>query len=163
MDDTKEVIAALKQRFPTIAGPELRDICYATQNRQNAVRTLAERGLPAMLDGGHEVRIARFVSSGEIPGLLGKCTKFNGWKGRDVVDYNVIDIASDMATADTLDLRLVVGHELGHCWFGLGHNANKYGDIMGVALPKVRGREDIFNMLEESLVSAIERKLALGE
>ena len=41
VDDTKDVIAALKARFPTIAGPELRDICYATQNRQNAVRDLA--------------------------------------------------------------------------------------------------------------------------
>lgn len=43
VDDTKDIIAALKSRFPTIAGPELRDICYATQNRQNAVRTLAEQ------------------------------------------------------------------------------------------------------------------------
>jgi len=41
VDDTKEVINALKARFPNIAGPELRDICYATQNRQNAVRELA--------------------------------------------------------------------------------------------------------------------------
>lgn len=41
VDDTKEIIAALKLRFPAIAGPELRDICYATQNRQNAVRALA--------------------------------------------------------------------------------------------------------------------------
>ncbi len=43
VDDTKEVITALKNRFPTIAGPELRDICYATQNRQNAVRELANQ------------------------------------------------------------------------------------------------------------------------
>lgn len=43
VDDTKDVIAALKKRFPQIAGPELRDICYATQNRQNAVRKLAEQ------------------------------------------------------------------------------------------------------------------------
>ncbi len=41
VDDTKHIIAALKKRFPHIAGPELRDICYATQNRQNAVRELA--------------------------------------------------------------------------------------------------------------------------
>ncbi len=41
VDDTKDIIAALKKRFPNIAGPELRDICYATQNRQNAVRELA--------------------------------------------------------------------------------------------------------------------------
>ena len=41
VDDTREVIAALRQRFPAIQGPELDDICYATQNRQNAVRQLA--------------------------------------------------------------------------------------------------------------------------
>ncbi len=42
VDDTRDIIAALKARFPSIAGPELRDICYATQNRQNAVRELAQ-------------------------------------------------------------------------------------------------------------------------
>ncbi|MDN5864759.1 MAG: 4-hydroxy-3-methylbut-2-enyl diphosphate reductase [Gammaproteobacteria bacterium] len=41
VDDTKSVIEALKKRFPNIVGPEIRDICYATQNRQNAVRDLA--------------------------------------------------------------------------------------------------------------------------
>ena len=41
MDDTRHVIAALKHRFPEIEGPELKDICYATQNRQNAVRKLS--------------------------------------------------------------------------------------------------------------------------
>jgi 4-hydroxy-3-methylbut-2-enyl diphosphate reductase len=41
VDDTRDVIEALKQRFPSIAGPSLRDICYATQNRQTAVRDLA--------------------------------------------------------------------------------------------------------------------------
>lgn len=41
VDDTRDVIEALKERFPSIAGPSLRDICYATQNRQTAVRDLA--------------------------------------------------------------------------------------------------------------------------
>lgn len=41
VDDTKIVIAALKERFPTIAGQDTRDICYATQNRQAAVRALS--------------------------------------------------------------------------------------------------------------------------
>jgi len=41
LDDTREVIAALKRRFPAIRGPDLEDICYATQNRQNAVREMA--------------------------------------------------------------------------------------------------------------------------
>ena len=41
VDDTRGIIAALKARFPTIVGPDVRDICYATQNRQQAVRDLA--------------------------------------------------------------------------------------------------------------------------
>lgn len=40
LDDTRDVIDALNRRFPLISGPSLNDICYATQNRQNAVRTL---------------------------------------------------------------------------------------------------------------------------
>jgi 4-hydroxy-3-methylbut-2-en-1-yl diphosphate reductase len=40
IDDTRNVIAALKRRFHDIVGPETSDICYATQNRQNAVREL---------------------------------------------------------------------------------------------------------------------------
>ncbi|MEH6550497.1 MAG: 4-hydroxy-3-methylbut-2-enyl diphosphate reductase [Pseudomonadales bacterium] len=41
MDDTAKVIDALRQRFPAITGPRKDDICYATQNRQDAVKTLA--------------------------------------------------------------------------------------------------------------------------
>jgi 4-hydroxy-3-methylbut-2-enyl diphosphate reductase len=43
VDDTRGIIAALKARFPSIVGPDVRDICYATQNRQQAVRDLAKR------------------------------------------------------------------------------------------------------------------------
>ena len=43
VDDTREVIAALVRRFPAIRGPELADICYATQNRQNAIKELSDR------------------------------------------------------------------------------------------------------------------------
>ena len=41
VDDTRDVIEALRLRFPAIVGPNTRDICYATQNRQTAVRALA--------------------------------------------------------------------------------------------------------------------------
>jgi len=40
VDDTRDVIEALKQRFPMIEGPDIKDICYATQNRQQAVRDM---------------------------------------------------------------------------------------------------------------------------
>jgi 4-hydroxy-3-methylbut-2-enyl diphosphate reductase len=41
VDDTRVIIEALRKRFPAIAGPDTKDICYATQNRQRAVRELA--------------------------------------------------------------------------------------------------------------------------
>ena len=43
VDDTRGIIEALQQRFPAIQGPRHDDICYATQNRQDAVRELATR------------------------------------------------------------------------------------------------------------------------
>lgn len=42
VDDTKGIISALTARFPTIVGPDTKEICYATQNRQTAVAELAE-------------------------------------------------------------------------------------------------------------------------
>ena len=43
VDDTQEIISRLKQRFPDIMGPRKDDICYATQNRQDAIRELAQK------------------------------------------------------------------------------------------------------------------------
>ena len=42
VDETRDVIEALKKRFPNIIGPDVKDICYATQNRQQVVRNIAE-------------------------------------------------------------------------------------------------------------------------
>ncbi|HHJ20999.1 MAG TPA: 4-hydroxy-3-methylbut-2-enyl diphosphate reductase [Gammaproteobacteria bacterium] len=42
VDDTRKIIDALRQRFPNISGPRKDDICYATQNRQDAVKQLAQ-------------------------------------------------------------------------------------------------------------------------
>ncbi len=43
VDDTAEIVSALKARFPAIRGPRGEDICYATSNRQQAVKTIAPR------------------------------------------------------------------------------------------------------------------------
>jgi 4-hydroxy-3-methylbut-2-enyl diphosphate reductase len=43
MDDAARTVSALKKRFPKIVGPKKDDICYATQNRQDAIKTLAQR------------------------------------------------------------------------------------------------------------------------
>jgi 4-hydroxy-3-methylbut-2-en-1-yl diphosphate reductase len=66
VDDTREIIAALKQRFPAIRVPGKDDICYATQNRQNAVKSLAGRvelvlvvGAPSSSNSNRLVEVAR--------------------------------------------------------------------------------------------------------
>jgi 4-hydroxy-3-methylbut-2-enyl diphosphate reductase len=43
VDDTVEIVAALQRRFPAIQGPKMEDICYATTNRQAAVKAIAQR------------------------------------------------------------------------------------------------------------------------
>ena len=66
VDDTREIIAALRQRFPAIRVPGKDDICYATQNRQIAVKELAGRvelvlvvGAPASSNSNRLVEVAR--------------------------------------------------------------------------------------------------------
>ncbi|KJS44210.1 MAG: 4-hydroxy-3-methylbut-2-enyl diphosphate reductase [Roseovarius sp. BRH_c41] len=51
VDDTAEVVAALQARFPAIVGPHKEDICYATTNRQEAVKAMAERAEAMLVVG----------------------------------------------------------------------------------------------------------------
>jgi 4-hydroxy-3-methylbut-2-enyl diphosphate reductase len=51
VDDAEQVVAALKKRFPEILGPKKDDICYATQNRQDAVKQLASRSNVVLVVG----------------------------------------------------------------------------------------------------------------
>ncbi len=66
VDDTREIVAALTRRFPAIRLPRKDDICYATQNRQNAVKRLAETadvvvvvGAPESSNSNRLVELAR--------------------------------------------------------------------------------------------------------
>ena len=51
VDETQEIIAALRRRYPQIVGPSKADICYATQNRQEAVKELAEEARVVLVLG----------------------------------------------------------------------------------------------------------------
>ena len=51
VDDTAEIVGVLKRRFPTIAGPHKEDICYATTNRQDAVKAIAPRSEVVLVIG----------------------------------------------------------------------------------------------------------------
>jgi 4-hydroxy-3-methylbut-2-enyl diphosphate reductase len=54
VDETVEIVAALRRRFPALAGPPRDDICYATQNRQEAVKAVVARGAELVLVVGSE-------------------------------------------------------------------------------------------------------------
>ena len=53
VDDTREIIATLRARFPNIIGPDVNDICYATQNRQTAIRQMAQEVDVLLVIGAH--------------------------------------------------------------------------------------------------------------
>lgn len=70
LNDTRGVIAALKTRFPNIVGPDTRDICYATQNRQTAVIGLAEEADVVLVVGAkNSSNSNRLREIGEQKGL----------------------------------------------------------------------------------------------
>jgi 4-hydroxy-3-methylbut-2-enyl diphosphate reductase len=54
VDETVEIVAALRQRFPKLTGPPKDDICYATQNRQEAVKAMVAEGADLVLVVGSE-------------------------------------------------------------------------------------------------------------
>jgi len=74
VDDTQRIVGALKKKYPELASPRKEDICYATQNRQDAVKRLAERcdiilvvGSPSSSNSNRLREIAEKVG---IPGYL---------------------------------------------------------------------------------------------
>ena len=74
LDDTREIMAVLRRRFPALSLPPKDDICYATTNRQNAVKALAARvdvvfviGAP---NSSNSVRMAEVAAAAGVPAHL---------------------------------------------------------------------------------------------
>ncbi len=74
LDDTRAIVAALERRFPGILGPNTGDICYATQNRQTAVRAMAARVDAVLVVGAanssNSNRLREVAASGGTPSFL---------------------------------------------------------------------------------------------
>lgn len=74
VDDTRGIIAALKGRFDDIVGPDVRDICYATQNRQRATRLLAQQADIVLVVGAanssNSTRLMEIAREMGVPGHL---------------------------------------------------------------------------------------------
>ncbi len=74
MDDTAEIIRALRQRFPDIVGPKKEDICYATQNRQDAVKKLTRQCNVILVVGSqnssNSTRLMEISQKAGIPAYL---------------------------------------------------------------------------------------------
>jgi 4-hydroxy-3-methylbut-2-enyl diphosphate reductase len=74
MDDTAEIVAALRQRFPGLATPRKEDICYATQNRQDAVKKLLEQCDVLLVVGSRSSsnsnRLRELADRAGVPGYL---------------------------------------------------------------------------------------------
>jgi len=94
VDDTRGIIAVLERRFHDIAGPDVRDICYATQNRQRAVRELARQVDVLLIVGAanssNSNRLREFGAECGVPSYL-------------LADGNALDPAW-VARADTVGI-----------------------------------------------------------
>ena len=129
MDDAAEVVAALKARFPQIVGPKKDDICYATQNRQDAVKAMvpkvdvvivvgspnssnsnrlrevaANRGVPAyMIDRAAELRI-EWVAGKRRVGVTA------GASAPEVLVKDVVARLKDLGALGVTELSGIVEH-----------------------------------------------------
>jgi 4-hydroxy-3-methylbut-2-enyl diphosphate reductase len=74
VDDTQKVVEALRRRFPTLTTPRKEDICYATQNRQDAVKRLVERCDIILVVGSptssNSNRLREIAEKAGMPGYL---------------------------------------------------------------------------------------------
>lgn len=109
VDDTKEIVEALRQKFPVVVGPTKDDICYASQNRQEAVKAIAKEADVVFVVGSQNssnsnrlVEVAREI--GAKAWLIQDETSIDmNW----LTDARVIGISSGASTPEVLVERVV--------------------------------------------------------
>jgi 4-hydroxy-3-methylbut-2-enyl diphosphate reductase len=105
VDDAAEILAAVKQRFPNVREPKQQDICYATQNRQDAVKALAEGGATLILVIGSETssNARRLVEVAERNGATARL--IDGESGLDpdlLAGHETVGLTAGASTPEEL-------------------------------------------------------------
>ena len=110
VDDTRSIIAALQARYADIVGPETRDICYATQNRQNSVRDLGRVADVILVVGANNSsnsnRLREIGSEFDIPSYLvadGDMLDADWVKDAEVVGVTAGASAPEVLVEDVID------------------------------------------------------------
>lgn len=109
VDDTSAVIDALRERFPQIIGPRKDDICYATTNRQEAVRYLAERADVVLVVGSknssNSNRLAELSQRAGIPAYL--IDSANDIQERWLTDAACVGVTAGASAPDILVQQVI--------------------------------------------------------
>ncbi len=104
VDDTAEIIELLQKRFPRIEGPKKEDICYATTNRQEAVKAIAERCDRMLVIGApnssNSLRLVEVSERNGTPGKLVQRAQDMDWKWLD--GANTVGIAAGASAPEIL-------------------------------------------------------------
>ena len=110
VDDTRDILAALKERFPNIVSPSKLDICYATQNRQDAVKALTKEADLIFIMGSPESSNSnRLVEVAKANGV----DKAYLIEGADNLDGHlftsdmVVGLSSGASTPETVVLEVI--------------------------------------------------------
>ena len=119
VDDTTRIVTALRMRFPAIDGPRKGDICYATQNRQDAIRSIAQRadvvlvlGSPTSSNSNRLREVA--AESGADAHLIDDVSEIQPeWlEGCELVGVTAGASAPESLVVDVIDQLVVLGGEL---------------------------------------------------
>jgi 4-hydroxy-3-methylbut-2-enyl diphosphate reductase len=110
VDDTKAIIAALNARFSNVSGPDISDICYATQNRQTAVRQMTRLANVILVVGAknssNSNRLREIGAEAGIPSYLiadGSELNLDWVRGASVVGLTAGASAPELAVHDVID------------------------------------------------------------
>ena len=116
VDDARTMVAALKKRFPSIRGPKKDDICYATQNRQDAVKTLARQCQVVIVVGSpnssNSTRLREVAQNQGVPAYMVDNARDldPAWvKGKDVVGVTAGASAPEVLVQEVVNRLKTLG------------------------------------------------------